>query len=229
LVIADFTQMELVIAAVIAGEEVMLDAFRHGVDVHKLTASLVTGTALDSVDKDQRRLAKAVNFGLLYGQGVLGFQRYAKDKYGIELSTAEAEDLRNRFFEAYPALVAWHQRAKEVANGSATEVRTALGRVQYVELGEWWRRFTALLNHPVQGGGADVTKRVMVALADRLKGKARIVNVVHDEFILETEDANAEYVKKVVAETMVEMTREIYPGAPRAAEVSIGKSWADKH
>ena len=229
LVIADFTQMELVIAAVIAGEEIMLDAFRNGVDVHKLTASLVTGTALDSVDKEQRQMAKAVNFGLLYGQGAGGFQRYAKDKYGIELSMAEAEDLRNRFFESYPGLVAWHKKAKGDADGSAMEVRTALGRVQYLEPEEWWPRFTALVNTPVQGGCADIMKRVMVALADRLKGKARIVNVVHDEVILETEDADAEYAKKVVGETMVEMPREIYPGAPMAAEIGVGKSWADKH
>jgi DNA polymerase I len=117
----------------------MLDAFRSGVDVHKLTTSLLTGTPIEQVTEEQRRLAKAVNFGLLYGQQAPGFQAYAKDKYEIPLSLSEAEDLRDRFFAAYPSLVAWHSAAKEAAGnyGECIEVRTQLGRRQFLVPDEW--------------------------------------------------------------------------------------------
>jgi DNA polymerase-1 len=223
--------MELVVAAIVDQEQVMLDAFHNGVDVHRLTASLVIGTPIEQVTKEQRQLAKAVNFGLLYGQQAQGFQAYAKDKYGVELSLSEAEDLRNRFFEAYPSLVAWHTVAKKDAgDDDCFEVRTKLGRRQFLPRGpeSWWPRFTALVNTPVQGGCADITKLVMVELANRLAGIAQLVNVVHDEVILETRTEDAEKVKQIVGDTMVEVTKAIYPDAPMGAEVNIGKSWSDK-
>jgi DNA polymerase I len=230
LVIADFAQMELVIAVIVAGEEVMLKAFRDGVDVHKLTGSLVTGTPIDQVTKRQRQMAKAVNFGLLCGQQAKGFRIYAKDKYEIDLSLEQAEDLRNKFFEAYPSLVAWHTQARQDAESydQIDEVRTKLGRRQFIAGREWWPRFTALVNTPIQGGCADITKLVMVELARRLRGVAQLVNVVHDEVLLETKTEDAERVEKIVGETMVEMTQAIYPAAPMGAEVVSGKRWSDK-
>src|SRR5262249_26688529 len=102
LVKSDFSQIELRIAAKVAGDKAMLDAYRGGVDLHTLTAQRVLGIA--EVTKQHRQLAKALNFGLLYGMGAAGFQRYAKSNYGVDLTEEQARQYRSAFFAAYPGL-----------------------------------------------------------------------------------------------------------------------------
>jgi DNA polymerase-1 len=104
LVKADYSQIELRIVAKIAGEEKMLDDYRKGEDLHTATARSITGR--ERVTKEGRQLAKAVNFGLLYGQGANGLRNYARDKYEVEMSPEEAAEYRERWFETYPAIKA---------------------------------------------------------------------------------------------------------------------------
>ncbi len=108
LVKADYSQIELRIAAKISGDERMLEAYERGNDLHAITAKGITGR--DEVTKEQRKLAKAVNFGLLYGQGAEGLRNYARGSYGVEMGLEEAQRYRKRFFQTYPGIKAWHER-----------------------------------------------------------------------------------------------------------------------
>jgi DNA polymerase-1 len=123
LVKADYSQVELRIAAKIAGEQRMVEAYRRGDDLHTLTARMLLGK--DEVTKADRQLAKAVNFGLLYGMGWKGFRIYARTNYGVDLTAEQAQSYRAAFFQAYPGLARWHQ---QVRRAHAPETRTLTGR-----------------------------------------------------------------------------------------------------
>jgi DNA polymerase I len=150
-VIADYSQIELRIAAKISGDTEMLFAYTEGRDLHTLTAQSLTGR--HDVNKDDRKLAKAVNFGLLYGMGTKGLQAYALRSYGVEMSLEEATLYRTRFFETYPGLKGWHDNERRAWQRGETETRTLTGRrrmniekltdrlrVRFKTLSEGWRR-----------------------------------------------------------------------------------------
>jgi DNA polymerase I-like protein with 3'-5' exonuclease and polymerase domains len=160
LVVADYSQIELRIVAEESGDPRMLDAFRRGVDIHRQTAALVTGKEPGSVSKEERQMAKAVNFGLVYGMGAAGLVAYAHDAYGVTLDQAEAETFRRRYFEAYPKVQEWHHRQLWRAKKRGG-VRTLAGR---------WRPLsessvTKATNSPTQGTGADILKAALGAMA----------------------------------------------------------------
>src|SRR5262249_9721606 len=185
LVKADYSQIELRIAAKLAGEERMIAAYRAGQDLHTLTASQILGKA--EVTRADRQLAKAVNFGLLYGMGARGFRVYARSHYGVELSEAQARQYRQAFFDAYPGLARWHRRVGR-SGGHPVEPRTLAGRRRLGVV-----RFNDKLNCPVQGTGADGLKRALALLWERRREcpGAVPVLVVHDEIVVECDAAQA--------------------------------------
>ena len=122
LVVADYSQVELRVAAVVANEERMIEAYKSGVDLHRQTASLVLDKPIDDISKEDRQLAKAVNFGLLYGQSAKGLVAYAKKAYGVEMDYERARDIRSRFFSAYTGLWEWHKNARKMAAESTQSV-----------------------------------------------------------------------------------------------------------
>ena len=124
--IADYSQIELRIAAKISGDKEMLSAYAAGRDLHTLTAQSLTGR--EEVTKDDRKLAKAVNFGLLYGMGAKGLQSNALRSYGIEMSLEEATLYRRRFFRTYPGLKRWHDNERRAWQRGETKTRTLTGR-----------------------------------------------------------------------------------------------------
>src|SRR5215208_4187485 len=127
LVIADYSQVELRIAAKISGEERMLEAFAKGEDIHEITARSLTGR--EEITKQERKLAKAVNFGLLYGMSPGGLRNYARASYGVEMTKEEAEHYWQSFFENYPDLKSWHDREyRQLKKQGNTETRTLSGR-----------------------------------------------------------------------------------------------------
>ena len=123
LIKADYSQIELGIAAVVAGEMKMLEAYTRGVDIHRETAAAVLGKAVETVTPEDRQLAKAVNFGLLYGQQAKGLVDYAASSYGVTLTVQKAEQIRNRFFARYQGLKRWHSEAWQKAEEGVSEVR----------------------------------------------------------------------------------------------------------
>ena len=207
LVKADFSQIELRIAAAVAKDQRMLQAFRERKDLHSLTASLILSKSLKQVSKEERQMAKALNFGLLYGMGPEGLKNYAESKYGVSLPLERAQEYWEKFFLAYPGLAKWHRvtgralrEAKSRGEGGVV-VETLAGRKRWVVD----RR--QALNTPVQGTGADGLKSAAATLYRRLLerglwGEVRIVLLVHDEVVLEAPEPLAIVATYLLTEAM---------------------------
>jgi DNA polymerase-1 len=218
LVKADYSQIELRIAAKIAGESRMIEAYRNGADLHTLTAQRVLGMA--SVTADQRQLAKALNFGLLYGMGAKGFRQYAKAKYGVELTPGEAEQYRKAFFDAYPALRLWH---RAVGAHPPRETRTLTGRrVLFSQA-----RFNEQLNCPVQGTGADGLKLALALLWERRHEApgATPVLAVHDEIVVECAADEGHAVGGWLRKAMLDAMAPLIDPVPVEIEVKVAATW----
>jgi DNA polymerase-1 len=218
LVKADHSQIELRIAARIAGDEAMLAAYRDGQDLHTLTARRVLG--IRDVSKEHRQLAKALNFGLLYGMGAKGFRIYARSNYGLDLSEDEARQYRESFFRLYPGLAAWHRRAGR-SGKQAVETRTLPGR-RRLGVG----RFTEKLNTPVQGTGADGLKLALALLWERrhqVPGAFPVL-VVHDEIVVECDADKAEAAAAWLRQAMLDGMPWLDP-VPVEVEVKAAPTW----
>jgi DNA polymerase I-like protein with 3'-5' exonuclease and polymerase domains len=211
------------VAAEITGDERMIEAYRNGEDLHRLTASLVTGKRIDGVTKQDRQAAKAVNFGLIYAMGAQGLCEYAKEAFGVTLSEEQAIHFRQRFFEAYPGIAAWHRETQE---RQPNETRTILGRRRL------WNnppKITELLNSPVQGTSADIVKKALSMLPNALEGtRGKIVGCVHDEILLEAPIEATDEVTYILKETMEEAGKSFLKIIPVEAEVVVVGSWAEK-
>lgn len=237
-VVADYGAMELRVAAQLAGEEKLIEAFRTGIDPHKQTAAMILEKDITTITKAERQLAKAVNFGLLYGQGAKGLQSYAAASYGVEITEEQARIYRNAWFHAYPAFKAWHTKGGLQAR-KALAVRTPLGRERRWATADDFKE-TEAYNTPVQGGAAEVMLialglmyRDSVLLANR--EAIKLVAVVHDEVIFEVLDEhNPDSLASAVMGKMINCMEEamalVFQGAPTKAlvEAAIGNSWADK-
>jgi DNA polymerase-1 len=219
LIKADYSQIELRIAAKISGDRNMLQAYRTGLDLHTVTAQKILGR--ETVSKDDRQLAKSANFGLLYGMGTPGYQNYAKSNYGVELTLNEAKSYREAFFAAYPGLRSWHYRVRQE---HASETRTLIGRRRLLDKDspDTWR-----LNTPVQGTGADGLKAALALLWERREqvSSARPVLVAHDEIVMECDASEAQAVKDWLQQAMVDAMASWLDPVPVEAEVKIAPTW----
>jgi DNA polymerase-1 len=219
LVKADYSQIELRIAAKVAGETAMIEAYRRGDDLHTLTARLLLGP--EDVSKADRQLAKSVNFGLLYGMGAKAFRAYARSNYGVELTEAEAEQYRKAFFAAYPALRRWHGQVGRTQD-RPVDTRTLAGRRCRNVM-----RFSEKLNLGVQGTGADGLKRALALLWERRGECAGAVPVlaVHDEIVVECDadraQAAAEWLKRAMLDGMAPLVAPV----PVEVEVAVARTW----
>ena len=227
LVKADYSQIELRIAAKISGDQGMLEAYQKGEDLHIRTAKSL---AHAGVGKEDRKLAKAVNFGLLYGQGARGLKEFARKKYEIDITLEEAALYKRRFFETYPGLAAWHERERLRMKRGETETRTLTGRRR-----TGVTKFTEWVNAPVQGTGADGLKLSLALLWERRAECPGAVPVacVHDEIVVECDEDKAEKVETWLKTAMIDgMDRVLNgpgvggPRVPVEVETQIGESWA---
>jgi len=226
LIIADLDQIELRVMCRLAGDARMAEAYAQGEDLHRLTASLLLGVAPAAVDRQQRQLAKAANFGLIYAMSAAGLRAYAADSFGVRLTAAEAETFHRRFFEAYAGVAAYHRRQNTEAR-RAREVRTLLGRAR-----RWPDErmgLPELVNCPAQGTGADILKRAMGLLRPALvRAGAELVASVHDELVVECPSDRAEQVRAEVAGALVRAGQELLHPVPVEATAVVGSSWAQK-
>lgn len=238
-VVADFANMELRIAAGLSGDAAMVQAFRAGIDLHCLTAATTWTEQYQSWqdvprDSSHRQLAKIVNFAAIYGASAGGLVHAGvPDK-------ATAERLLAGFEAAYPTLTAWIRQNGDDAliTGYA---ETALGRKRYFErlppcpngyaAQREWRRWResirrAAMNHPVQGTGADIAKRALVLIWERLRDHGpRVVGMVHDEILVECLERYAKRVAEVVADAMQCAGVELVPAVDILADVHIVDRW----
>ncbi len=224
LIVADYSQIELRIAAEYVGDETMIEAFQKGKDLHRFTASLITGKSYEGITKEERQLAKAINFGLIYGISPRSLMEYARNNYGIEITYQQAQEFHGKFFEVYKKFKKWHERVKEdLKRYHRLTVVTLLGRRMKV------RRFTDAVNYPIQGTGSDLLK-MAVAMFGKLKKdlNANVVNLVHDEIIVETEEDISERVKDILAISMEKSGKILLKKVPVAFEIEIVDSWAEK-
>jgi len=223
LVLGDYSQIELRVAAEISGDGRMIRAYREGADLHALTAALLTGKSPEQILPAERQLAKAVNFGLIYAMGAAGLKSYAEGTFGIPMTDQEARDFRKRFFQAYPGIAAWHERERV---SPSEELRTLGGRRRIPSSSE---TLPGRLNTPVQGTAADMLKLALGMLFQRISPQEDyLIGCVHDEIMLECPEYREEELKTILKETMEEAGAKLLSRVPVEAKVLSGKSWGEK-
>jgi DNA polymerase-1 len=224
---ADYSQIELRVVAALAEDPVLLGAFEAGEDIHRRTASEVMGLPMDQVSTDDRSRAKAVNFGLLYGQGAFALAA------NLGITQKEAKAFIERYFERMPKVAAWIEGAKEKALAEGL-VRTYWGRIRRIpELESPNKQFQAqglreAVNTIVQGTAADLMRRAMVRLHRSLQAsglKARLLLQVHDELLMEAPPEEVERASALLKEAMEGADDLGALGVKLAAEVRTGDSW----
>jgi DNA polymerase-1 len=228
LVAADYSQIELRIMAHLSGDASLLAAFAEDRDIHQATAAEVFSTPLDQVTADQRRSAKAINFGLIYGMSAFGLARQ------LGIGRGDAQKYVGLYFERYPGVKRYMDETRALAR-EAGYVETIYGRRLY--LPEIKSRNAALrqyaersaINAPMQGSAADIIKRAMIEVHAWLQDsglRARLIMQVHDELVLE---AGTEEIAIVVTRLREIMVRSGELRVPLKVEVGVGKNWDEAH
>jgi DNA polymerase-1 len=228
IVSADYSQIELRIMAHLSGDDRLLDAFAHGEDVHCATASEIFGVTPLEVGPDQRRVAKTINFGLIYGMSAFGLAR----QLGLERSAAQT--YIDRYFARYPGVARYMEEAREAARQHGY-VETAFGRRLWfpeIRSSNGNRRQgaeRAAINAPMQGTAADLIKMAMIAVQQWLEAtrlKSRLVLQVHDELVLEVPDAELMEIRTHLPRLMGHVaTLKV----PLVVEVGVGPNWEAAH
>ncbi|CAN7298262.1 DNA polymerase I [Acidovorax sp. LjRoot194] len=225
---ADYSQIELRIMAHISGDESLLHAFRNGLDVHRATAAEVFGVEVDQVSSEQRRYAKVINFGLIYGMSSFGLAK----NLGIETKAAAA--YIDRYFQRYPGVKQYMDETKASAKARGY-VETVFGRRLYlpeINSPNGPRRSgaeRAAINAPMQGTAADLIKKAMVAVQQELdanKPGIKMIMQVHDELVFELPEGEVEWVGTHIPRLMAEVADL---KVPLLAEVGVGPNWDKAH
>ncbi|AAN65757.1 MULTISPECIES: DNA polymerase I [Pseudomonas] len=228
LLAADYSQIELRIMAHLAKDEGLLHAFRNDLDVHRATAAEVFGVALEDVTTDQRRSAKAINFGLIYGMSAFGLAKQ------IGVDRKQSQDYIDRYFARYPGVLAYMERTRAQAAEQGF-VETLFGRRLY--LPDINAKNPALrkgaertaINAPMQGTAADIIKRAMVKVDNWLSESgldARVILQVHDELVLEVRE---DLVQQVKDEIRQHMSQAAQLDVPLLVEAGVGANWDEAH
>jgi DNA polymerase-1 len=226
---ADYSQVELRILAHVSQDEALLEAFRQDRDVHSATAAAVYSIPLEEVTYNQRRFAKAVNFGLIYGMGAY---RLSRDS---ELTLAEAENYIDAYFKQFPGIRRYLNETKRRAKQQGY-VETLFGRRRYFPIFQIQQQTAGgnaqainraereAINHPIQGTAADIIKIAMIQLHGKLSAsfRARLLLQVHDELVLEVPQEEVDIVRPLVVETM---SNAFKLDVPLKVEASVGENW----
>lgn len=224
LVIIDFSQIELRMAAEIAMDDAMIEIFRSGGDIHAATAQVMRGNKKGKPTKDDRQKAKAVNFSMVYGAGAQTIAVYAKTNYNVNMTVEQAEVYRNRYLRKYPDIAAWQRR--QINKGQRCHsTRTPAGRIRFIHPD----KYNEFLNSPIQGGCADGLKQALRLVYENLKGTSgKLVHMVHDEIVVECDKGEAEKVRKILEENMIAGMATFFKRVPVEVDGGIGPSWAEK-
>lgn len=231
LIIADYSQIELRVAAEIAAEHKMLQAFKEGLDVHRSTAALLLEKSYHEIPEkgEERSSAKAINFGMLYGMGAKGLQSYAENVFNVKMNEKQAKSYIEGWFKAYPGFSAWHEKIKRETK-RLLMVSTPLGRKRkWRNMAEF--KLTEALNTPVQGGAAEVMLKALSGLFDSLKEvDAKVVAVIHDEIIVECDAEKAQGTLEIVVKDMTNAMLTVFPNASinGLVDAKIARNWSEK-
>ena len=224
---ADYSQIELRLLAHVSGDANLINAFNSGIDVHTLTASKVFEVPINEVTKDMRYKAKAVNFGIVYGQSKYGLAK------ALKIKSEEADSFINKYFETYPRIRDYMHNMVELVEEQGY-VETILGRKRYLQneinspnamIREFAKR--AAINQPMQGSASDLIKLAMIDFSKKLKDfnlKSKMIMQVHDELVVEVEKSEQNLVKNLIMESMG--LAQIL-SVPLVVDINIGESWKE--
>lgn len=244
----DYSQAELRIAAIMSGDETMKRIYQTGGDIHTHTYEMITGEKVSDdkyIKKEQRKKAKAVNFGFVYGMGWRKFKIYARDNYGVDLTDKEAEHWRERFFQAYHSLPKWHSKQRRIVQ-SMGQVRSPIGRLRRLpdiystDKSKKAEAERQSINSPVQGFGSDLTILGMSEIMGNAqyydpdyvldRDKFFVIGTVHDATLFEVRnDYLMEFCPR--AKHILEHPKALEDvfhfdtDVPIVADVAVGKSW----
>lgn len=228
IVAADYSQIELRIMAHLSGDRGLLEAFAAGKDIHRATAAEVFGLPLEAVTADQRRSAKAINFGLIYGMSAFGLARQ------LNIGRNEAQRYMDLYFERYPGVLAYMERTRQQASEQGY-VETLDGRRLYlpeINARNAMRRKAAeraAINAPMQGTAADIIKRAMIAVdawLQQSQPQVRMIMQVHDELVFEVPEAQ---VDEVVSHVRTLMESSLALAVPLKVDIGCGENWDQAH
>ena len=228
LLAADYSQIELRIMAHLSGDESLLAAFENGDDIHSATAAEVFSSNIDQIDADQRRAAKAINFGLIYGMSAFGLARQ------LDISRTDAQQYINLYFERYPGVKRYMDSTRLNAKHQGY-VETVFGRRLYLpdinssryQMRQYAER--TAINAPMQGTAADIIKRAMIEVDQWLqkdKVDAKVIMQVHDELVLEVKKKDVKKVTEQLTDIMVKAGKLVIP---LEVEVGVGDNWQEAH
>lgn len=233
---ADFSQIELRIAAHCAGERTLRRMFLTGQDVHTMQAANVTGKPPEQIGKEERKMAKAVNFGYLYGMYPTKFQKYAKINYGVDVTRAEAEVSREKYFAMFRDLLPWHDRQRRMVH-LHKQVHSPLGRIRHLpdilsgDRAVVMEAERQAINSPVQGGASDITLFAMIEIEKQLvPSEIAMVMTLHDGIGFECREDKVEKYAPLIKETMENLSLKRTFGCdlavPLVADVEWGSHWS---
>jgi len=230
IVSADYSQIELRIMAHLSGDKTLIAAFQNGEDVHRRTAAEVFGIAPENVSSEQRRYAKTINFGLIYGMGQYGLAK------SLGIDNISAKNFIDRYFARYPGVAEYMQRTKEQAAAQGF-VETLFGRRLYLpdihnkNANARAGAERAAINAPMQGTASDLIKRAMIDVSRWLVSddlKSKLIMQVHDELVLEVPEAELDLVKEKLPQIMAKVDEGML-NVPLVAEVGVGMNWEEAH
>lgn len=225
---ADYSQIELRIMAHLSGDEALIHAFQQGLDVHRATAAEVFGVAVHDVTSEQRRYAKTINFGLIYGMSAFGLAK------SLGIDNTAAKNYIERYFARYPGVRAYMEQTKSLAKAQGY-VQTVFGRRLYlseINSPNGPRRAgaeRAAINAPMQGTAADLIKMAMIAVQqelNQLDNGVQMIMQVHDELVFELPASQTEWLKNRIPELMAGVAQLT---VPLLAEVGVGANWEQAH
>lgn len=234
---ADYSQIELRLMAHFSGDESLIRAFNHNLDIHTATAAEIMGKDISEVTPSERRAAKAVNFGLLYGMSAFGLAKQ------IEVDRAVAQDYIKRYFARYPAILEYMERTKTMAK-QLGYVQTILGRKLYSPDIQSSNRMIkdaaerAAINAPLQGSAAEIIKLAMIAVDEVLpKDDAKLLLQVHDELVFEVDTDKAHDIGNLIktamqnalTDTAKKLGWAVDFAVPFVVEIGIGENWEQAH
>lgn len=237
-VTSDFSQIELRIAAMLANERAMLAAFANRVDLHLNTAVGITRKRPDDIQPEERKKAKPVNFGFLYGMGAPKFGTYAFENYGVDFTEQECYEARQRYFEMYPDLATWHEKQRAIARRYG-RVYSPIGRCRHLpdilsdDRGVRAEAERQAINSPVQSTASDLMLMSMLLIDPQLNERdAYIIGTVHDEILFQVRDEvldeTCALIKKVMEHDVIQAMYDKFGAdftVPIEAEVSYGQHW----
>ncbi|PJK11812.1 DNA polymerase I [Lysobacteraceae bacterium NML95-0200] len=228
LLACDYSQIELRIMAHLSEDPALIAAFEKGADIHRATAAEVFGKPMDEINSDERRAAKAINFGLIYGMSAFGLARQ------LGVSRGQAQDYIALYFSRYPGVRDYMERSREQARGQGF-VETVFGRrlyLPYIHSRNQAQRAgaeRAAINAPMQGTAADIIKRAMISIDDWLQGqaqRARMIMQVHDELVFEVEN---DFLPELTAEVSRRMSAAAELRVPLIVDCGNGQNWDEAH